>query len=156
MRKIIYILAILILFFGLALTGCTEDNGVEDNGEEHNGEEDNGVPDNGDDENGLTGTNDYSGDWSGSIGTDDYEGTWEFQVDFDEGTVSGWFEGDGSGDITGTVSDGVIQAEGEAGFGHVEWSGTFSSDGNDISGTWEVNEHGYQIGSGTWSGSLDS
>ncbi len=145
MRKKIYILAILVLCFGLALTGCTEENGEED--------ENGGIDD---DENGLTGTKDYSGVWSGTLNNDDYEGTWEFEVNFDEGTVSGWFEGDGSGDITGTVSDGVIQAEGQAGFGYVEWSGTFSSDDNDISGTWEVNENSYQIGSGTWSGSLDS
>ncbi len=99
----------------------------------------------------LTGTVTYSGTWSGSItGVGDVTGTWEFEADFDSGTVSGWFKGDGAGDISGSVSDGVIEASGSAAFGTVDWSGSFSSDGSSISGDWEL-EGG--AGSGTWEGS---
>ncbi len=135
MRRTIYVMAILILFFGLAFSGCTE-NG-EDNG---NG-------------NGMTGTAVYSGTWSGESNQfGDISGTWEYTVNFDDGTVSGWFTGDGAGDITGSVSDGVISASGEAAFGTVEWSGEFSSDGKEVSGSWEFADG---TGSGSWNGSFD-
>ena len=102
----------------------------------------------------------YSGEWEGSLGiaplTMEYSGTWQFEVDFDEGEVEGWFRGDGAGDITGTVSDGIIEASGEAAFGVVYWSGEFSSDGEEVSGTWEISEEASEFGEGdgTWSGSL--
>jgi len=88
--------------------------------------------------------------------TMEYSGTWQFEVDFDEGEVEGWFKGDGAGDITGTVSDGIIEASGEAAFGVVYWSGEFSSDGEEVSGTWEISEEASEFGEGdgTWSGSL--
>lgn len=144
----IIVLAIgLILVVG-AFAGCIG----EDDDDDENGENDNG-DDNGED-NGLTGSNTYSGEWSGTVGGEDRSGQWQFTADFDEEKVEGWFEGDGSGDIEGIVSDGEIDASGEAGFGYVEWSGEFTSDGEEISGTWEVEEEGYQIGSGTWSGEL--
>jgi len=108
----------------------------------------------------LSGRTTYSGDWEGSLGaygySEEYSGTWQFEVDFDEGNVEGWFRGDGSGDITGTVSDGIIEASGEAAFGVVQWSGDFSSGGEKVSGTWEITEEatGFGAGSGTWSGSV--
>ena len=107
-----------------------------------------------------TGVNTYSGEWEGSLGissfSTEYSGTWQFEVDFDEGEVEGRFRGDGAGDITGTVSNGIIEASGEAAFGVVQWSGEFSSDGEEISGTWEITETASEFGegSGTWSGSL--
>jgi len=102
----------------------------------------------------------YSGEWEGTLGiaplTMEYSGTWQFEVDFNEGEVEGWFKGDGAGDITGTVSDGIIEASGEAAFGVVYWSGEFSSDGEEVSGTWEISEEASEFGEGdgTWSGSL--
>ncbi len=102
----------------------------------------------------------YSGEWEGSLGiaplTMEYSGTWQFEVDFNEGEVEGWFKGDGAGDITGTVSDGIIEASGQAAFGVVYWSGEFSSDGEEVSGTWEISEEASEFGEGdgTWSGSL--
>ncbi|MFP4117057.1 MAG: hypothetical protein ACLFQ8_02875 [Candidatus Aenigmatarchaeota archaeon] len=85
---------------------------------------------------------------------EEYSGTWQFEVDFEEGTVEGWFEGDGSGDISGTFSDGTIstEAEGDAAMGAIKWSDDFSADGEEVSGTWEGAED--VPGSGTWSGSL--
>ncbi len=142
-KKYLVTLMVVVLLFGAALTGCVDDDEEND---VDNGE-DNGV------DNGLTGTETYSGEWSGSIYIEDYSGTWEFEVDFDEGTVTGWFSGDGSGDITGSVSDGVIQASGGAAFGTIEWSGDFSADGEEISGTWEVADD-HVDGSGTWSGEI--
>ena len=159
-KRYLFVLVVsAILILGIGFSGCIgedDDNGDDDNGEDNGDDdngEDNGDEDNGED-NGLTGSNTYSGEWSGKVGGEDRSGQWEFTVDFDNEDVSGWFEGDGSGDIEGTVSDGEIDASGEAGFGYVEWSGEFTSDGEDISGTWEVEEEGYQIGSGTWSGEL--
>lgn len=165
-----------MLCFGLALSGCTEENGEEDeNDVVDNGEEDNGIPDNGDDDdNGLpdngddddnddddyvgTGTETFSGTWEGidALGQDDYEGTWEFTVDWDNEDVSGWFDGDAQGDIDGSVSAGEITAEGEAALGYVTWWGTFSPDGSSVSGSWEIEAGGITAYSGTWSGSLDS
>ncbi len=107
-----------------------------------------------------TGEHTYSGEWEGTLGAHgfsmEHSGTWQFKVDFDKGEVEGWFKGDGAGDITGTVSDGVVEASGEAAFGVVEWFGDFSSDGEEISGTWEIAESASEFGegSGTWSGSL--
>ncbi len=139
-KKHMVVLAIGLILVFSAFTGCLGDDGGDD------GEDDSSSGD-------LTGTTTYSGDWSGTVGEDDYSGTWEFDVDFDEGDVSGSFdvEGGGSGDISGTVSDGTINAEGEAGFGTVEWSGDFSSNGEEVSGDWELKQ-GAQYGSGTWSG----
>ncbi|MFP4197612.1 MAG: hypothetical protein ACLFS6_08190 [Methanomassiliicoccales archaeon] len=100
----------------------------------------------------LTGTETYSGTWSGSSSEmGDIGGIWEFTVDFDEGTVSGWFSGDGSSDISGTVSDGILSAEGQAAFGTITWSGDFSSDGSEVSGNWEITDAN---GSGNWNGSV--
>lgn len=102
----------------------------------------------------------YSGEWEGSLGvaefSKEYSGTWQFEVDFEEGQVEGRFRGDGAGDITGTVSDGIVEATGEAAFGVVRWSGEFSSDEEEISGTWEITKEASKFGegSGTWSGSL--
>jgi len=92
-----------------------------------------------------TGTENYSGDWSGA----GYSGTWEFAVNWDAGTVSGWFAAGAAGpyDVTGTVSPGAISAEGTAAWGLVSWSGTFSSDGSSVSGNWS-----FDVYSGTWSG----
>jgi hypothetical protein len=107
-----------------------------------------------------TGENTYSGEWEGTLGTHgfhkEYSGTWQFDVDFDEGEVEGWFKGDGAGDITGTVSDGIIEASGEAAYGVVLWFGEYSSNGEEISGTWEISESASEFGegSGTWSGYL--
>ncbi len=137
MKRNILVIICVVLMVGLTFSGCIDSN---NNG---GGQDDGGG--------GLTGTATYSGTWSGSIpGNDDASGTWEYTVDFDAGTVSGWFKGDGSGDITGSVSGGTIEASGAAAFGTVEWSGTFTSDGSEVSGDWELTE--YQ-GSGTWSGS---
>ncbi|MEF8874567.1 MAG: hypothetical protein V5A88_07865 [Candidatus Thermoplasmatota archaeon] len=141
-KKHIFVLAIgLLLVVSVAFAGCTGDDSDE------NGEDD------GNGNGGLSGTSTYSGEWSGTVGGEDYSGTWEFDVNFDEGNVTGSFDvdGGGSGDITGTVSDGEIEAEGNAGFGAVEWSGDFTSDGEEVSGSWELSE-GAQYGSGTWSG----
>ncbi len=168
MRRKIYVLAILILCFGLALTGCTEENGEEDdNGAPENGEDDdNGVPDNGDDDNGGddeeyigNGTEVFSGTWEGqdALGEEQYEGTWEFTVDWENEDVSGWFDGDAEGDdLVGSVSAGEITAQGQAALGYVTWQGTFSPDGSSVSGTWIIEEDGITLYSGTWSGSLDS
>ncbi|MDZ7763985.1 MAG: hypothetical protein U5K00_06105 [Melioribacteraceae bacterium] len=108
-----------------------------------------------------TGENTYSGEWEGSLGvaafSKEFSGTWQFEVDFEKGEVEGRFRGDGAGDITGTVSgDGIVEASGEAAFGVVRWSGNFSSDREEISGTWEITEvaSGFGEGSGTWSGAL--
>ena len=107
-----------------------------------------------------TEVNTYSGEWEGSLGIPSFStensGTWQFEVDFDEGEVGGRFRGDGTGDIIGTVSGGIIEASGEAAFGFVQWSGEFSSDGEEISGTWEITDVTSEFGegSGTWSGSL--
>ncbi|MFO7792966.1 MAG: hypothetical protein R6W73_08330 [Candidatus Saliniplasma sp.] len=136
-RYLVFLIAALLII-GIAFSGCTED---DENGDDEDGE---------DGEDGLTGTETYSGDWSGSIpDNDEASGTWEFTVDFDEGTIDGWFKGDGSGDITGTVSDGVVEASGDAAFGTVEWSGDFTSDGSEVSGDWELVDY---EGSGTWIG----
>ena len=91
-----------------------------------------------------TGTENYSGTWSGT----GVSGTWEFAVDWDAGTVSGWFAGDAAGNVTGTVSPGAISASGSAAWGLVTWSGTFSVDGASVSGTWSA----VAIYSGTFSG----
>jgi len=107
-----------------------------------------------------TGVNTYAGEWEGSLGistfSTEYSGTWQFEVDFDEGEVEGRFRGDGAGDITGIVSNGIIEASGEAAFGVVQWSGEFSLDGEEISGTWKITETASEFGegSGIWSGSL--
>ncbi len=107
-----------------------------------------------------TGEATYSGEWEGTLGTHgfsmEYSGTWQFKVDFEEGEIEGRFRGDGAGDLTGTVSDGIVEASGEAAFGVVRWFGNFSSDGEEISGTWEITEVASEFGegSGTWSGSL--
>lgn len=139
-----------------ALAGCVGDDGdgPEDNGDDDEPAvtDDGGPEDNGDEEADLTGTETYSGAWSGSIGGESYDGVWEFEADFDTGRVEGAFHGDGNGDITGTVSGGEIDAEGAAAFGTVEWSGEFSSGGQEISGTWELAEN--VPGSGEWSGSV--
>lgn len=136
-------------------------NGVEDqndsdqnDSEDQNGEDQTGEngDQNGGDTGDLTGVETYSGEWSGSIGFESYSGVWQFEANFDEGTVEGWFDGDGSGDISGSVSGGEIDAQGGAAFGTVEWSGDFSADGQDISGSWEI--AGDAPGSGTWSGSV--
>ena len=141
-NKKVLSLTLVLLLAVIVVAGCTGNGNDEQisNGE-FNGE-------------GLTGRETYSGEWSGSIMMEDFSGTWQFEVDFDEGNVEGWFEGDGAGDITGTFSDGVISAEAEGGaaFGTVEWSGDFSSDGEEVSGTWEG--AGDIPGSGTWSGSI--
>jgi len=107
-----------------------------------------------------TGVNTYAGEWEGSLSissfSTEYSGTWQFEVDFDEGKVEGWFRGDGAGDITGTVSNGIIEASGEAAFGVVQWSGEFSPNGEEISGTWKITDTASEFGegSGRWSGSL--
>lgn len=141
------------------LAGCAEDgvsNGETDqsggNGEADQTDENGNAGQTGDATAELDGVETYSGDWSGTIRGESYSGVWQFDANFDEGRVEGWFEGDGEGDITGTVSGGEIDAQGGAAFGTVEWSGAFSADGGDISGTWELAED--LPGSGTWSGSV--
>lgn len=154
---------ILVTGFAIAgaLAGCAGDGDTGDNGTAaqagSNGEGAQAASDEKTDQTGdttdeLTGVETYSGEWSGSIGGESYSGVWQFEANFDDGQVEGWFEGDGSGDITGTVSGGKIDAQGGAAFGTVEWSGEFSSDGQEISGTWELAEN--LPGSGTWSGSV--
>lgn len=141
-RKIILSICVTLLIL-LAFSGCVETNNDADNNDtDPNGNEID-----------LTGTATYSGIWTGSsVDMGDIQGTWQYTVNFDQGTVSGWFEGDAAGDISGTVSEGIIQAQGEAALGTVEWSGSFSSDGEEVSGSWEF-LMGY--GSGTWSGTRD-
>ncbi len=87
----------------------------------------------------------YSGTWSGEGYSDD----WEFAINWDVGTVGGWFTVDTAGpyDVTGTVSLGAIDAEGTAAMGFVSWSGAFSADGSSVSGNWSFD--GYFD---TWSG----
>lgn len=129
------IAVVVILLVGTVLAGCLG-----------NDDEENGVGD-------LTGTATYSGTWAGSSAEmGDIDGTWEYEVDFDAGTVTGSFTGDLWGDITGSVDDGVLEADGKAAFGTVEWEGDISSDGEDVSGTWEAVD---EDASGTWSGDLD-
>ncbi len=136
-KKYISILVIGLILVGFAFSGCTsDDSGGEDS-------------ENGGETGGLTGTTTYTGTWEGTVGGEAYSGTLEMQVDFDEGNVTGSFSGDASGNIQGTVSDGTINAEGEAGFGAIVWSGDFTSDGGQVSGDWEIKDNaGY--GSGTW------
>jgi hypothetical protein len=141
MRWNILLKICLTLSIVLAFSGCLETN------------DDSTTDDpNGNDEIELTGMKTYSGTWSGSLpGNPDADGTWEYTIDFEKGTVTGWFSGDGSGDITGSVSNGMIEASGAAAFGTVEWSGQFRSDGTEVSGEWELVE---VPGSGTWSGTV--
>lgn len=93
-----------------------------------------------------SGTETYSGEWSSNNGN--MSGTWQFTVDWDSGSITGSASGDFSADVSGSVSGGTIDAEGEAAMGTVTWSGSFSSDGSEVSGTWS----GLGL-SGTWSGS---
>ncbi|MFO8110244.1 MAG: hypothetical protein R6U17_06990 [Thermoplasmata archaeon] len=126
-----------ILMVSAGFTGCLDD---EDNDADE-----------------LTGTATYPGTWGGTGEGDDMSGTWEYEVDFDAGTVSGSFADDFWGDISGSVDDGVLEADGETAFGKVEWEGNFSSDGEDVSGTWEaVDVSGYFQGdaAGDISGSV--
>jgi len=104
-------------------------------------------------DNGYTGTGSetFSGTWEGEGPDGDYSGEWQFTVDWETGDVSGFFQGDTSGDITGSVSEGAINAEGGAGFGMIEWSGSFNADGSELSGTWEDTTP-YNAYSGSWSG----
>ncbi len=141
-RKYITVLVIALLLAGFAFSGCTDNGSNEDDSDG----DDNG---NGGGSGGLSGTATYTGTWEGTVSGDAYSGTVEMQVNFDEGDVTGSFSGDASGDIQGSVSDGTINAEGQAGFGAVEWSGDFASDGGEVSGDWELAE-GSQYGSGTW------
>ncbi|MFO7792967.1 MAG: hypothetical protein R6W73_08335 [Candidatus Saliniplasma sp.] len=137
-RYLVFLIAALLII-GIAFSGCTED---DENGDDEDG-----------DSGELTGKAVYSGTWEGSSDyQDEMEGTWEYTIDFDEGSVTGWFDGDGAGDISGTVSDGEIEASGEAALGTVEWSGEFSDDGDEVSGDWEFTNG---EGSGTWTGSFD-
>lgn len=155
-KKIFFVLLIAsLLVLSVAFTGCTED-GSDENGTDdgENGEDDNGE----DDEYVGTGTETFSGTWEGedASGQDQYEGTWEFTVDWENEDVSGSFDGDAEGDdLTGSVSDGEITAEGEAGLGYITWEGSFSADGSSVSGTWEIEESGYTAYSGTWTGSVE-
>jgi len=137
------------LFFTIGCFGLFGEDEVEipENGVPENGEQT--EEDNGEEHEDLTGTATYSGTWTGSLMGEENSGTWEFEVDFDAGDVSGWFEGDSAGDISGSVSDGVISAEGDAAMGTVTWSGTFSADGSELSGDWEFADG---LGSGTWQG----
>lgn len=105
------------------------------------------------DQGNTDGTVTYSGEWSGSIGYQEVSGEWTFHVDFEVGEVKGKFTGDGAGDISGTVSNGKIEARGMAAFGAVQWSGEFESGREEISGTWELMSVDVP-GSGTWSGSV--
>ncbi|MBS3816869.1 MAG: hypothetical protein KGY76_04835 [Candidatus Thermoplasmatota archaeon] len=139
-RKYIAVLVIGLILVGFALSGCTSDDSSG------NESEDDG---NGGGSGDLSGTATYTGTWEGTVGEDDYSGTLEMDVDFDEGNVTGSFTGDASGDIQGTVSDGTIEAEGEAGFGSVVWSGDFTSDGGEVSGDWQIKNNA-AYGSGTW------
>ncbi|MEF8779135.1 MAG: hypothetical protein V5A46_00475 [Haloferacaceae archaeon] len=151
-----------------ALGGCVgngdEDEPPDDSGDETeaateteeteaaDGDHDQETEEAEDDTDELTGVETYSGEWEGEIGLEEYNGVWQFEADFDNEQVEGEFYGDGRGDITGTVSGGKIEAEGAAAFGSVKWSGEFSSDGEEISGTWELAEDA--PGSGEWSGSV--
>jgi len=139
-KEKIAVLAIgLLLVFSLAFVGCIGEDDEEN--DDDNGEYEG------------TGTETYSGTWEGEdLEGNEYEGTWEFTVDWEDEDVSGWFEGDAEGDIDGSVSEGEITAEGEAGLGYVTWEGTFSPDGSSISGDWEIEAGGYVAYSGTWSG----
>lgn len=141
MRRKILLTLCLTLLIVLAFSGCVETNEDSNNGDTN---DDNNAG-------GLTGTATYSGIWSGSLQEmGDINGTWEYIVDFDQGTVTGWFKGDAAGDVSGNVSDGVVEASGDAAFGTVSWSGSFSSDGEEVSGTWEYLGGD---GSGSWNGS---
>ncbi|MFO8009514.1 MAG: DUF4412 domain-containing protein [Dehalococcoidia bacterium] len=141
MKKILALTLVLMLMAsGLTLAACG--NGDDDgNGEvtpEETAEQE------------LTGTATYSGEWSGSSETmGDVGGTWEFTVDFDAGTVSGWFKGDSAGDISGSVVGGEIEASGSAALGSVSWDGSFNADGSRISGEWKF---AGGLGNGTWEG----
>lgn len=156
----------LALIMSVATAGCTsdqepeqEEQPQEDTNEEPQTQDNTNEETQSDEENksdedqeqDLSGTTTYCGTWEGSFtGQGDVSGEWQFTVDFDSGEVTGWFEGDGGGDITGSVEDGIIEASGSAALGTVTWSGSFNLDGSEISGEWEVEG---DLGSGTWEGS---
>lgn len=134
------------------LAGCTSDDNLTDGAaNESQGTQDEGGAQDGedatDDSEGYsgTGTDNYSGTWTSS----QVSGTWEFTVDWEKGEITGSTSGGYVADISGSVSGGTIDAEGEAAMGTVSWSGSFSSDGTSVSGEWSG--VGY---TGTWSGSL--
>lgn len=124
--------------------GTEEDGGTGQDGETE--QTDDGSTD-------VSGVETHSGDWSGTVGGKAFSGNWQFETDFEAGDVTGWFTGDGEGNISGTVSGGKVDAKGGAAFGTVVWSGEFSSDGQEISGTWELAEN--IPGSGEWSGTVN-
>ncbi|WP_411717713.1 hypothetical protein [Natronomonas sp.] len=138
------------------LAGCTGNNdepeGADDTGDTDTADNESDDAGATGDEPELSGVETYSGKWSGTIAGESSSGRWQFEANFDEGKVEGWFEGDGAGDITGSVSEGTIDAKGGAAFGTVEWTGEFSSGGQEISGTWELAED--RPGSGEWNGSI--
>ncbi len=156
----------LALILSVATAGCTSDQEPEqeeqpqdntdeesqyDEENETNEDQENQNGENDTKEQDLSGTTTYCGTWEGSFtGQGDVSGEWQFTVDFDSGDVTGWFEGDGGGDITGSVEDGIIEASGSAALGTVTWSGSFNLDGSKISGEWKVEG---DMGSGTWKGS---
>lgn len=115
-----------------AIAGCSGSEDVD--GEDRNG----------DGYYSGTGTEHYEGTWTDT----DVSGTWQFTVDWETGEIEGWTAGDVEVDITGSAEDGAIDAEGEAAMGTVTWSGSFSADGESVSGEWSGLDY-----SGTWSGS---
>ncbi|KXA94828.1 hypothetical protein AKJ65_03290 [candidate division MSBL1 archaeon SCGC-AAA259E19] len=63
-------------------------------------------------------------------------GTWQFTVNWNTNEVTGSTSGGIEADISGSVSEGKIDAEGTAATGTVTLQGEFSKDGASISGTW--------------------
>lgn len=96
-----------------------------------------------------TGGEDYSGTWTSDDGN--FEGNWEFTVD-DDGNVTGSTSGDVKTSLSGSVTEGNIEAEGTAAGGTVTWSGNISSDGS-ASGTWKLPAKNL---TGTWEGEKSS
>lgn len=138
-KKSFVVIVAFLLIIAIGFSGCMG-NESEDDGNGGSGD--------------LSGTDTYSGTWTGTSPQGaEISGTWEFDVDFDEGNVTGTFSGDASGNIEGTVSGGTVDAEGDAAMGTVTWSGEFSNDGSDVSGNWEFKD---VEGSGTWTGSIDN
>ncbi len=147
-KKIIVISAILILAIVLISIGFYTDIQVDPGEEPENGEPDNGIPENGEPGE-LTGIVNYSGTWTGQAEGENVDGIWEFKVNFDEENLTGWFIGNASGRVNGSVYQEEIEAESESIWRTVDWSGSFSANGSEVSGEWKLSD---LEGHGTWEG----